>query len=229
LGKLVAGTPRPSGWIPLDEVRYRLASRIIDGAGEARRLVANEERAAALAALGNVVWQEAWDEAVASVTESVVDRVEQHIDAEARAVGMRNSRRLDLKLDTTERRGLAARLGSAGNNLIPALDRLNECAAGALQATALERDAVDAWQEGLKSAARQLEAAWLALEQAVDAEELRWKQLADEVAAWRKPTWPLILVAVPALAVATWLGLVFGGYVDAPVWLQSLWRLVFRR
>jgi len=64
-----------------------------------------------------------------------------------------------------------------------ALDNLDAAAARALPATALERDAVDAWQEALKATARQLEAAWLALEQAIETEEQRWRHLADDIAA----------------------------------------------
>jgi hypothetical protein len=134
--------------------------------------------------------------------------------------------REQLRLSDAERRGLAARLGSTGANLIPALDNLDAAAARALPATGLERDAVDAWQDALKGAARQLEAAWLALERAVDSEEQRWRWLADDVAQWRKPVWPVALVGVTSLAVAAWLGLVFGGYLEAPAWLQAVWQRI---
>lgn len=227
LGKLVSGTPRAASWLPLDEIRYRLVTRIMESAGEARRLLANEERAAALASLGRAAWHEAWEEAVASVAELLLDRVSQHLGAEAAAVRMSRRRCARLEIGDVERRALAARLGSAGTELVPVMDRLEECAAGALGATARERDDVAAWQDALKLAARRLEASWLALEQVIEVEEVRWKQAADAIAKWRRPIWPMMLVGVPALMIAAWLGLVFAGYVDAPAWLQSTWSFLF--
>ncbi len=227
LGKLVSGTPRPVCWLPLDEIRYRLVTRIMESAGEARRLVANEERAAALASLGRATWQEAWEEAVTSVAELLLDEVSRHLNAEAESVRMSRRRRARLEVGAAERRALAARLSSSGTDLITAMDHLEECRAGALGATALERDEVAAWQDALKLAARRLEASWLALEHAVAVEEVRWRQAADDVASWRRPIWPILLVGVGVMSVALWLGLVFAGYVETPAWLQSIWNSVF--
>ena len=92
LGKLVSGSGRTNGPISLDVIRYKLGTRIIECAGEARRLAANDERSAALAAIGRVNWEHAWDETVSAVTALLVDRVSAHLDAEARAVRM--SRRM---------------------------------------------------------------------------------------------------------------------------------------
>jgi hypothetical protein len=227
LGKLVSGSERRAGWIPLDEIRYQLATRIIDGAGEARRLAANEERASALAAIGRVAWQEAWDEAIASTAGTLADRISAHLEAEAVAVGMSRKRRVQLGVGETDRRALAARLGSAGANLIPVLDVLERDAVGAAKATGLEPDALERWQETLKLAARRLEAAWLALERAVETEGDRWHAVADEVAGWRKPLWPVYAVGIVIGAVVLWLGLVFGGYVSPPGWLERAWHVVF--
>lgn len=229
LGKLVSGTPRPAHWVPLDEIRYRLVGRIIEGAGEARRLAASDERAATVAALGRAVWQEAWDEAVAAVAQSVLDRITQHLEAEARAVGMGRRRRNRAALNAAERRRIAARMGAAGTNLIMVLDNLERCGRGAVEATGLERDVVTDWQEGLKAAARQLEAAWLALEAAIDAEEQSWRRRADEIARWRRPYWPVLLVGAVTIVIAVWLGLVFGGYGTAPGWFRAVWESVFGR
>ncbi len=229
LGKLVTGTPRPSDWLPLDSARYRLATRIISAAGEARRLAANEERAAALAALGRPAWQEAWEEAVSGVADLVLSRIGEQLEAEAVAVGMRRRKRGELGISAADRRALIARLGSAGSDLVPVLDELDERAIGALDATVLNREAVEGWQESLKAAARHLEAAWLALEHGVEREESRWKAVADQVARWRRPQWPVWLVGALVLLPALWLGLMLGGYVDIPSWLQSGWSAVFDR
>ena len=229
LGKLVSGTERPTHWIPLDTVRYRLATRIIEAAGEARRLAAGNECSAVLAALDHTVWQAAWDEAVTSIAETVAERVSTHLESEARAVKMDKRRRAKLQLDQPTKRAIAARLGSVGAGLLPVLDAIDARAAAALEATALERGAVEEWQETQKLAARRLEAAWLALEQALDRENTRWRSVADEVARWRKPMWPVAVMGAVLLAIAVWLGLVFGGYVESPHWLSYVWVRVFGR
>ncbi|KPJ96466.1 MAG: hypothetical protein AMS18_00765 [Gemmatimonas sp. SG8_17] len=229
LGKLVTGTPRPSDWLPLDGTRYRLATCIISSTGEARRLAANEERAAALAAIGRAAWQEAWEEAVSSVADLVLSRIAEQLEAEAVAVGMSRRRRGELGIGAADRRALVARLGSVGSDLVPVLDELDERANDALDATALNRGAVEAWQESLKLAARHLEAAWLALEQGVEREESRWRGVADQVAGWRRPLWPVGLAAALVLLPTLWLGLILGGYVDVPIWLQSAWSAIFDR
>lgn len=229
MGKVITGTGRDPGGLELDGLRYRLATRVIEAAGESRRLAARDEREAALAVLGRTVWLEVWEEAVAGVAELLVDQVTRRLDAEARAAGMPRRRRRRLTLGPEQQGALAARLGSAGAELVPVLDLLEERIQPALSATALERDAMAEWQEALTMSARRLEAAWLELELAIEEEERRWRSVADEVAGWRKPLWPVVVVIVPALGVAVWLGLVLGGYVDAPGWLASAWRFLFQR
>ena len=85
----------------------------------------------------------------------------------------------------------------------------------------LEKDAHAAWQEALRTVARRLEAAWLALEAEVDAERERWAPEIDRVAAWRHALWPAVVVWVPLAVLLLWLGLVLGGYVPAPAWLAA--------
>ncbi|MFQ6047713.1 MAG: hypothetical protein ACE5PT_15370 [Gemmatimonadales bacterium] len=229
LGKVVSGVGRTVGGIPLDGVRHRLATRILASAGEARRLAAREERSAALAAIGRTVWVEAWEEAVAQVSGLVVRRVSQTLQAEARAVRMPPRKLRVVAPDAGEERALAARLGSAGASLIPALDQLEDLASRVLDATPHEREAVQAWQEALRTAARRLEAAWLAMEEAVRVELGRWGGIALEIAAWRKPLWPVGVVGGVLMVAAVWLGLVLGGYVAPPDWLVGLWESVVTR
>jgi hypothetical protein len=224
LGKLVSGAGPAPGGLRLDEFRHRLVTRIIEHAGEARRLSANEERAPAVAALGRDVWLAAWDELVGAVAQALAASVNARLEAEARAVRMPRRLRQRVLLDESERRALAARLGSSGAVLIPALDTVERQGAAALAATPLERDLVTGWQDALKTAARRLEAAWLALEEAVEAEQARWAGVADRVAKWRKPVWPVVVVGLLGLLLAGWFGLAFGGYLPAPQWLVRLWE-----
>jgi hypothetical protein len=223
-GKLVTGTGRAPGGMTLDELRYRLVTRLIERAGEARRLSANQERGPAVAALGRETWLSAWEETVRAVADALVRRINERLEGEAKAVRMPRRLRRRVVLDPTERRALGARLGCSGAILIPALDALQRQGEAALAATALERNLVSGWQESLKTAARKLEAAWLALEESVEAEGTHWGAIAERVAAWRRPMWPVFVVSAIALAVAIWLGLAFGGWVPSPNWLVHLWE-----
>jgi hypothetical protein len=222
-GKLITGTGRTPGGMALDATRHRLVTRMIEHAGEARRLAANEERGLAVAALGRELWLAAWEEAAGAVADRLTQRIDERLAAEARAVRMPRRLRRRVVLQPAERRALAARLGSSGAILIRALDDVQRHGEAALAANALEREAVIGWQEALKAGARRLEAAWLALEGAVEAEAARWADVADRVAAWRKPLWPVVVAGGIALLVVLWLGLTFGGYLPAPAWLVQLW------
>ncbi len=229
LGKVITGSGRDPGGLGLDAARYRLATRIFECAGEARRLATREERQAAVAAVGHAAWLEAWEEVVGGVTDLLLERVADRLAAEARAARLSRRLRRRVELGPGEKRAVAARLGSAGAGLVPALDDLESLGSAALEATAMERLAVEAWQDSLKTAARRLEAAWLALEDAIEAELRQWERAADEIASRRKPIWPVLVVGLLALAAAVWLGLVLGGFLDPPSWFAQLWQTVFPR
>lgn len=226
LGHLVTGSP--DGERSLDAARLQLVTRILEHAGEARRLAAREERQAALAAVGARVWLDAWEEAVASVAGALVREIHERLEAAASVARLPSRLERQLLLDAGEQRAVAARLGSAGAGFVAALDVVDRCAADLMPATAVERPRLTAWQDALLAAARRLEAAWLALEQAVATERAAWERVAQRAARWRRPLWPVLVVAPPLLALAVWLGLIFGGYVPAPAWLHDLWMLVAR-
>lgn len=224
-GKLVTGTGRDEARLPLAGVRYLLVSDIIQLAGEARRLAAHNERQPALEALGSRAWLGAWEKAVSAIADRLVERIGDHLDAEARAVRMPSRLRRAVALDPSERRALSARLGSAGASLVPALEDVDKWARLAFAATARERAAMERWQEALRVAARRLEASWLALEEGVDREVDRWLAVADEVARWRRPWWPVVVVGVPVMAVVVWWGLMRGGVLPMPDWVGTLLEL----
>jgi len=228
LGKLVSGTGRGrgTGYLPIDDVRYHLVNRIIRCAGEARRLAASGERDAALAALGRDAWLLAWEDAVTAVADRLVDEVESRLEAEGRSVRMPARLRREIALEPAERRAVGARLGSTGADLIAALDRVDATGAAVAGATGLERPALDAWQSALTHAARQLEAAWLRLEDAVDREMARWRAVGERVSRWRRPRWPVVLTAAVAVPLAVWVGLAIGGAVGVPAWLAPVLDLV---
>jgi len=229
MGKVVTGSGAVPGGLRLDAFRHRLATRIFEAAGEARRLAGREERQAAVGAIGREAWLEAWEEAVGAIAILVAERAARRLVAEARAARLPRRKRKRLPPDVGEQRAIAARLGSAGAALVPALDQIEVRAEAALEATALERDAVEAWQDALRTSARRLEASWLDLENAVVGETRRWERMADDVSRWRKPWWPVVVVTVLGLAIAGWLGLVLGGQLQAPGWFSGLWHQVAGR
>lgn len=227
LGKVVSGTNRAPGGVRLDAVRLRLATKVFQRAGEARRLASRESRDAAVAAIGRTAWLEAWEEAVSGAATVLADRITERLDAEARAARIPARRRRRMLPGPEERRALRARVGSAGAVLVAALDDVERHGAAAIGATGLDPGTVGAWQESLCTAGRRLEAAWLALEDAIDREADRWRGVADAVARWRRPLWPVLSAGVVAVVLAAWLGLVLGGFLESPAWLTELWRSVF--
>jgi len=90
------------------------------------------------------------------------------------------------------------------------------------EASVLDKAAHAEWQEALRTAARRLEAAWLALETQVADEQRRWADEIDAVARWRPSLWPLVALWTPVAVALVWLGLVLGGYLPAPAWLAAL-------
>jgi len=227
LGRLLSLRP-DEGIVPqLRGTRFKLASRIIDAGGEARRLSAGDDRPATLAAIGREVWKQAWDEAVSSATEMLSNHLDSRLDAEARAVRMSRRSRENLKIDNQARPALKARLGSTGAELISALDQLEESALYAMSATGLQPEAVKQWQDNLGLAARRLTEAWLALEKAAEAEMIAGEQRAEMVSRWRRPLWPVFVVGIIVVPALFWFGLVLGGYIPAPAWLESIWQMVF--
>jgi hypothetical protein len=224
LGRIVSGTGRTPGGLHLDGIRLRLATRIFESAGEARRLASRENRTAAVQAIGRDAWLAAWEEAVGSTVALLMERVRAQLDAEARAVGLPKRRRRRMLPGNEEARAAGARLGSSGTGLVQALNQLEHLAGPAVAATGLDSGAMAAWQRALRLAGRRLEAAWLALEDEVTREAARWQQEANLVAAWRRPVFGVLVAGAAGTAVALWLGLIFGGYLAPPEWLAALWR-----
>jgi hypothetical protein len=227
LGKLLSVSVKAGGEDWLDPIRYRLGTRIIESGGEARRLAANDERSATVAAIGREIWKQAWDEAVTSASELLISRLETHLEAEAVAVRMGRRARARLRFNPQAKRILTARLGATGADLIPVLDELEAHAERAVTASGLEPEAVRDWQQTLGAAGRRLESAWFALERTVEDEVAKGLSDADRVASWRKPAWPVVAVGVVSVSLVFWFGLVLGGYIASPRWLTRIWQLVF--
>ncbi|HTY05267.1 MAG TPA: hypothetical protein VMC86_02020 [Gemmatimonadales bacterium] len=220
LGRLIVPRRSEPPWIPLDDIADELATAVIELGGEARRLVAEGgDRDAVLAALGRARWLAAWEQAVRRASERVGDHLDDQIERVGRGVRMPRRKRRARKLVGVERRALVARLSAGGSGLVEALDEVDRTAARLQEAPAGDDEAHDLWREAVQTAARRLEAAWLALEEAVLVERKHWEPELAALAAWRPALWPAILAWAVGAAVVIWLGLVLGGWVDAPAWL----------
>src|SRR5437773_3463860 len=189
--------------------------------GEARAAAADDERDRVLGVVSRRAWLGAWEAAVRRTGERVTAALDREIERAARRVRMPQGRRRRRLLTGPEKRAIAARLAAGGETLVAALDALDTAAARVREASVLDKGAHAEWQEGLRTAARRLEAAWLALETQVADEERRWAAEIDVVARWRPSLWPLVALWTPLAVALVWLGLVLGGYLPAPAWLAA--------
>lgn len=221
LGRLIVPRRLDEPWIPLDDAREELATRIIELAGAGRLAAQREDRAAVLTATAPGVWRTAWEHAVRRVAERLAQALDREIEWTARRVRMPRRQWRRRVLSPAERRAIAARLAVGGETFASSLRELEVAAHAAGQASVVDREAHATWQEALRAAARRLEAAWLALETAAHAERERWAPEIMDIERWRPPLWPVFAWWIPFAAAALWLGLVIGGYLPAPAWLAQ--------
>ncbi len=218
LGRIIVPRRLLPPWVPLDDIREELATRVLELGAEGR---AATVRRSILETTGRSAWAAAWDNAVRRAALRVADVLNAEITSAARRVRLPRRRQRRHLLTNAEKRAIAARLGTGAGAFVAALDDLEVAAGGVADATVLDKDAYAAWQEALRTVARRLEAAWLALENEVEAEQRRWAPEIDAIAAWRPPLWPVFVVWIPLAVLLVWLGLILGGYVAVPSWLAA--------
>jgi len=225
LGRLVAPpTPppgAPSHWIALEDIRLDLVSQLFDLAGDARRWVREGDRPLALATLDREAWHGAWQRAVQATAERAAAEISVRLLAAAREARLPARRTRTLALDAREVQALGARLSHGAAPFLQAAGNLDRAAPPAR----LDRApvaAVRAWQEALTTVARRLEAAWLALEEALGREWLEWDREVEDLRRWRRPLLPLVLLGVGLFALALYAGLVLGGFLPVPGPLRGI-------
>lgn len=221
LGRLIVPRRLAPPWVPLDDIREELATRALELAGEGRAAAARDDREGVLAATGRAAWSAAWEHAVRGAAERVAAALDGEIGRAARRVRMPQRLWHRVLLAGAERRALVARLAAGGGPFVAALDDLERAAERVRAASVLDKGTHEEWQEALRTAARRLEAAWLALEAAVAEEQRRWAPEIESVAAWKPPLWPVLVLWAPVALLLVWLGLVLGGYLPAPAWLAD--------
>ncbi len=230
LGRLVApaGAGSAVAGPRLDDIRITLVSQLFDLAGDARRWAREGDTELALATLGRAAWDESWQQAVQSAATRLGTQASARLLDAAREVRLPARRARTLPLDGDEIRALAARLAAGGGPFHAALDGL-ERAAQLVRGGKPSVAAVHAWHDALALTARRLEVAWLTLEDAVAGE---WRAADAEVAdlrRWRRPVWPLWLVAALLFGLAGYAGLVVGGYLPVPEPLRGMVEALWSR
>ena len=227
LGRIIVPRRQQAPWVPLDDIREELATRVLELGAEGRAAAEREgdvggaDRARVLETTGRRAWAAAWDQAVRRAAMRVADALDAELNRTAHRVRLPRLRLRALRLSGAEKRAIAARLGTGGGTFVAALDELEAAAARAADASVLEKDAHAGWQDALRTVARRLEAAWLALEDEVGAERIRWHPEIEKLAAWRPKLLPVVVLWLPLAVLLLWLGLVVGGYLPAPAWLAA--------
>ena len=221
LGRLLVPRRLEEPWVPLDDLREELATRVMELGGQARAAAAGEAREQVLEAVSRGAWLAAWEAAVRQAAARVTAALDGEIERAARRVRMPPRQRRRRLLTGSEKRAIAARLAAGGEAFVAALDALDGAGLLVRDAGVLDKTLHAEWQDALRAAARRLEAAWLALETGVAEERRRWAVETDAIARWRPSLWPVIVGLTPLAAGLIWLGLVLGGYLPAPAWLAG--------
>lgn len=221
LGRVLVPRRREEPWVPLDDIREELATQVLELGGEGRGAAAREDRAQVLAVTSRAAWAAAWDHAVRRAAGRVAEALDGEIARTARQVRLPRRLLRAKRLAAAEKRAIAARFGTGGGSFVAALDELDAAAERVREASVLDKDAHAVWQEALRTAARRLEAAWLALEAEVEEERRRWTPELEALARWRRALWPVVMLWAPLAVALIWLGLVLGGYLPAPAWLAE--------
>jgi hypothetical protein len=212
LGRLAsAPRSRNQGWLPVDDLRLGLATRLFKLGGSAR--IAGD---AAPDVLTAELWSAAWNEAVVAVANRVIATVETRLRQAAEASRYPVKRLAQAMFSDADRRALIARLGEGGAPLLTALEEVDRLRRVIDQSPDLTDATRIDWLEALTAAARRQESAWRELERALDREGPLWAGEISTISSWTRPKWPLWVASGTLYALAIWVGLMLGGYVAAP-------------
>ena len=207
--------------LSLDAIRLDLATAIFELAADARSWSEAGDRQAAVETLGPPAWLTAWENAVREASAAVADDLDRRINSAGYESNMPGRRLRRLRLSEAERRAVAARLGGEGVVFAEGLDDLGRETIRLQEGSVHDRESVERWRAALTGAARKLESAWLTLESAADAEWNRWSPLIGSVRSWRRPRWILWSISAIVITIAFYVGLVVGGYLAGPPFLDA--------
>src|SRR4051812_36450125 len=167
LGRIIVPRRQKEPWVPLDDIREELATRVLELGGEGRAAAAREsevnggadQRARVLETTSRRAWAAVWDHAVRRAATRVADALDAQLTRTAHRVRLPQRRLRRLLLTSGEKRAIVARLGTSGGTFVAALDELEAAATRAADAPGLGEDAHAASQEAPRAGARRVEAA----------------------------------------------------------------------
>jgi hypothetical protein len=215
------GVP-PSVQSLLEPVRLDLTTAIFDLAADARSWSSAGDRQAAVDALARPAWVAAWEAAVRDAGARIAAEVDARIQSAAGESRIPRRKLRKALLSDGEKRAIVARLGRGGVTFMDGLAPLDRESQRVREAGVRDRDALERWRDSLTEAARGLESAWLSLEEATAEEAQRWSPLVESVRAWRRSWWLLMLISLATLAALLYVGLVIGGYLQGPPFLNAV-------
>jgi len=138
LGRIIVPRRLLPPWVPLDDIREELATRVLELGAEGR---ATTVRRSILETTGRGAWAVAWDNAVRRAALRVADALDAEITRAARRVRLPRRRLRRHLLNNAEKRAIAARLGTGAGAFVAALDDLEVAAGRVADATVLDKDA----------------------------------------------------------------------------------------
>src|SRR2546428_4342111 len=156
LGRVLVPRRVTEPWVPIDDIREALATRVLELGGEARAAAEREDRERVLETVSRRAWLAAGEQAVRRVADRVTHALDGRIERAARRVRMPRRRWRRRPLSPSQKRAIAPRLTTGGEPFVAALDALDAVVARVRDATVLDKGAHGEWQEALRSAARRL-------------------------------------------------------------------------
>lgn len=206
LGRLIVPSDAPgaAGLLEcLAPVRLDLATALFERAGRARHALSRGDARGAAEFLGAGGWEAEWERAAAAAAAVIRQRIDAGLERAGVGSGFPARRLQRLVVTDEEGDGIALRLRAAGAPLRVAGHGLDQARTAG------------GWPGAIIATARALESAWLGLEESARAEEDAWRPEVERIASWRPARWPR-WAAAAIVALATYFGLVLGGYLPVP-------------
>src|SRR5881628_2457603 len=141
LGRVLVPRRVAEPWVPIDDIREALATRVLELGGEARAAAEREDRERVLETVSRRAWLAAWEQAVRRAADRVTQALDGRIERGARRGRMPRRRWRRRLLSLSEKRAIAARLTTGGEPFVAALDALDAVATRVRDATVLDKGA----------------------------------------------------------------------------------------
>src|SRR5207249_4144201 len=92
LGRVLVPRRVAEPWLPIDDIREALATRVLELGGEARAAAEREDRERVLETVSRRAWLAAWEQAVRRAADRVTHALDGRIERAARRAGVRGWR-----------------------------------------------------------------------------------------------------------------------------------------